>query len=422
MFRPHSLGVFACVLGAALLLPAAPSLAQDPVQLLIERLDRQEQEIKALREEVADLKEQVPPPPLHPEYRREDGEETLTDYLNPAIRLDVAGQVNPAMNLAGDGDDTKLYFVDNDATASRIRFAGVGIFEQGPQVGTTLEVGFSPNNSFDVSQDNETAGNFISVRRAEVWVRDDRYGRIMLGQGSAAADNTAEYDLSLVSGAIMTSGVSFVAGGLQFVENGALSGVTIADAFFNFDGDRQPRIRYDSPVYAGFQLSASAGSDQRYDGAITYGGNYDTWTASELGGFTVLGALSAYQPNEDGLDYRMAASWSMLHNATGISGTVSSGFDGGVSGSTPYNVYGKLGWDTNLFDVGDTGFGVDYTWTENVSASGDKGQSVGLAAVQLLDRYGIQLYTQFRWYEVDRGTGPNFDDIYLGTAGALVRF
>ena len=80
--------------------------------------------------------------------------------------------------------------------------------------------------------------------------------------------------------------------------------------FFNFDGDRQPRIRYDSPVYAGFQLSASAGSDQRYDGAITYGGNYDTWTASELGAFTVLGALSAYQPNDDGLDYRMAASWS----------------------------------------------------------------------------------------------------------------
>ena len=40
----------------------------------------------------------------------------------------------------------------------------------------------------------------------------------------------------------------------------------------------------------------------------------------------------------------------------------------------------------SLFDdVGDTGFGVDYTWTENVSAGGDQGQSVGLAAVQVLD-------------------------------------
>lgn len=402
-------------------LAALPAGAQDRVDMLLERLERQEREIQELRKQVQELREVVPPPPQHPEYFREDGEEPLTDYLNPSIRLDVAGQVNPAMNVAGDGDKTKVYFVDNDATASRIRFAGVGIFDRGPQLGTTLEVGFSPNNSFDVSQDNEVAGDFISVRRAEVWVRDDRYGRVMFGQGSTAADNTAEYDLSLVSGPIMTSGVSFIAGGLQFTDGNDLSGVTIADAFQNFDGQRDPRIRYDSPMLGPLQLSASAGANQTYGAALTWGGDYDHWTAKEIGGITTLGAVSISNPNEGGVDFRVAGSWSMLHDASGISGTVSSGYDN-TSGSTPYNVYGKLGWDTHLFDMGDTGFGVDYTWSANVDEANDEGQSVGLAAVQVIDEYGVQLYSQFRWYTLDRGEGPSFDDIYLGTVGSLVRF
>ena len=52
--------------------------------------------------------------------------------------------------------------------------------------------------------------------------------------------------------------------------------------------------------------------------------------------------------------------------------------------------------------MGDTGFGVDYNWAGNV-----------------VDEYGVQLYSQFRWYTVDRG---DFDDIHLGTVGSLVRF
>src|SRR5262247_2497160 len=123
----------------------------------------------------------TPPPPAHPEYRKEDGDEPLTEYVNPDIRLDVAGQVNPALNIAGDGKETRAYFVDNDTTASRIRFAGVGIFHEGPMVGATLEVGFSPNSSLDVSQNNQNTGDLISVRRAEVWVRDGRFGRVMFG-------------------------------------------------------------------------------------------------------------------------------------------------------------------------------------------------------------------------------------------------
>ncbi len=395
--------------------------AEDRIDELIERLEQQDREIAALREEVNELRLIVPPPPEHPEYRKEDGEEPLTEYVNPDIRLDIAGQVNPALNVAGDGRSTKAYFVDNDTTASRLRFAGVGIFAEGPELGTTLEVGLSPNNSFDVSQNDETPGDFISVRRAEVWVRDERFGRVMFGRGSAAADNTAEFDLTLVGGPIMMSGVSFIAGGLQFTNGQSLTGVTIGDSFENFDGNRQSRIRYDTPMLGPLQLSVSAGADQRYDAAITFGGDYDHWTGVQLGPFTTLGAVSIYDPNQDGVDFRMAGSWSMLHNQSGLSLTLSSGWEDSDH-DTPYNVYGKIGWDTKLLPFGQTGFGVDYTWGKSVSAKDDEGQSVGIAAVQVLDEYGIELYTQFRWYDLDRATGPSFDDIFLGTMGSRVRF
>jgi hypothetical protein len=419
--RSLLLGLLSCASVGAL---AVPVLAQDRVDLLLERLDRQEREIQELRNEVKELRNQVPPPPEHPEYRREDGEDVLTEYTNPRIRLDVAAQVNPAVNIAGDGADTKAYFVDNDSTASRVRMAGVGSFQRGPDVGTTLELGFSPNNSFDVSQDNEVASDFISVRRAEVWVMDERFGRVMLGRGSAAADNTAEFDLSLVGAPIMLSGVSFFAGGLQFTDGDDLTGVTIADAFFNFDGDRQSRVRYDTPTFGPLQLSLSAGADQRLDAAVTFGGDFDHWTSYEGGGITTLGAIAVSDPSDNDTDYRVAGSGSLLHNASGLSATFSAGVDGGTSGGTPYNLYGKLGWDTRLIEIGQTGFGVDYTWTENVSGdvAGDEGQSVGIAAVQVFQDYGIESYTQFRWFTLDRSEGPSFDDILIGTVGTRVRF
>jgi hypothetical protein len=136
----------------------------------------------------------------------------------------------------------------------------------------------------------------------------------------------------------------------------------------------------------------------------------------------MLGALSIYDPNERNVDYRVAGSWSLLHDATGLNLTASSGFEDTAYGGTPYNVYGKLGWNASFLDVGPTGFGVDYTWTENVSGNGDQGQGVGLAAVQVLSAYGIELYSQFRWYSVDRDRGPRFDDIFVGTTGTRVRF
>lgn len=407
---------------AILILGPAAAQAQDRIDVLIEQLQRQSQEIQQLRKELEELRGKVEPTAGQPKYYKEDGDEPLTGYDNPGLALSVAGQVNQAYNLADDGVNTRSYFVDNDNSNSRMRLAGVATFANGPQAGSTLEIAFSGNNSFDVSQDNERADDFMQTRRAEVWVMDERYGRVMFGRGSSAADNTAEFDLSLVSAPVMLSGISFPMGGLQFTDGTDLTGVTIGDAFFNFDGDRMNRIRYDTPMFGPMQVSTSAGSDQRFDVALTFGGDYDHWTGMQLGGFTTLGAIAYADPNVPGVDSRWSGSWSMLHNDTGLSFTVSGGRDSGTDGDNPYNLYGKIGWDTQLTRFGPTGFGLDYTYTEHVTGDGDQGDSIGVAAVQVFSSTGIELYSQLRLLSLDRAIGPDFDDIWVFTGGTRVRF
>lgn len=342
---------------------------------------------------------------------------------NDKIKLSISGQTNRAMNLVDDGDSTEAYFVDNDVTNTRVRFVGTAEANDTTTMGTRLEIALSPNNSYDVSQDNETADDFTDVRKAEAFVRDDRYGQLSFGKGSAAADDTAEYDLSLVS-MQMYSGIADPVGGIQFTSNDALTGVAVGDAFFNFDGGRQSRVRYDSPnLGPGVQLSVSVGSDDREDIALTWGGDYGNWSGVDIGSFTTLGAISISDPNEDDVDYRLAGSFSALHNPTDVSYTIGYGMDKlDSSGDDPYNLYIKIGWDRSIYSVGPTGFGVDYTYSENNTQDDDEGTSFGLAVVQVLENYGTEIYAQYRFFDLDTGAGPDFEEIHAATLGTRVKF
>ena len=252
--------------------------------------------------------------------------------------------------------------------------------------------------------------------------RNDRYGRLQLGKGSSAADDTAEYDLSLVAGPIMYAGVADIAGGILFTDGTDYSDTTVGDAFFDFDGDRLARIRYDSPMFGPVQGSVSYGQDDQWAAAVTLGGDYGDWSGWTVGNFTLLAAASVYNPDDDNVDYAYAASGSVLHDPTGLSLTLSTGGQKLDEGDDPSNLYAKLGWDTEFWPLGPTGFGVDYTQGENISSDGAEGTSYGIAAVQRIERYGIDLYSQLRWYELDGATDPDLKDIIVGTFGTKFTF
>jgi hypothetical protein len=448
--RPWASNLLISSLGTALALgaPMSPASAQEAVDARIQALERQmeemrrtmqsmEAELEALRrappEVVAAPAPPVPSPEAEPSVARDQSpQETITtteqatepvvSSSQPQVKVSVSGQVNRAINLANDGDSTKAYFVDNDVSNSRFRVLGLANYNEDIRFGGLLEVAFSPNNSFDVSQDNEDSDDLIDVRRAETGVDSRRLGRIWLGKGSAATDNVAEYDLSGLD-VIMYAGVADIVGGLQFRDDdGDLTGLSVADAFFDFDGDRQDRVRYDTPMFGpGLQFSVSAGADQRYDASLNWGGDFDQWSGVEVGPFTTLAAIGISDPSEDGVDYRLMGSGSVLHNATGLNLTVSGGMDQADDGD-PYNLYVKGGWYGTLNTLGNTGFGLDFTRGNDVSTEGDTGYSVGGAIVQTIEGYGTELYSQLRWYTLDRDDAPSVDDIVVGTVGSRVKF
>ena len=431
----------ATLLALALPLPlAAQGTMTEADQMLLDLIEQQQQQIEELRRELEALRTARPPeeaPILAPAPAASPSPRAPVPVLapeaeparagRPGLTLSLSGQINQAINLADDGDTTKAYFVDNDTSNSRVRIEADAT--QGVRnVGGVLEMAFSPNNSYDVDQENERgesdfdSDDLIQVRRAEVYVRNEERGKLSFGQGSAAADDTSEYDLSLVAGPIMYSGVADIVGGLRFTDGETLTDITVGDAFFNFDGDRFGRIRYDSPMVGPFQLSVSAGSDQRYDAALTFGGDYGDWSGVDAGDFTMLGAVAIRDPSDDAYDWITTGSFSALHNPTGLSFTVSSGYGGGADGDEPFNLYGKLGWDTELNSLGMTGFGIDATYNENIDQEGDEGQSFGLAVIQLIEQFGVELYGQVRWFTLDRDQAPNVDDIVVGTIGTRIKF
>lgn len=427
----------------------APSLAQQvspaDIDRMMDVIEAQQAQIDAMRAELDAMRATQPAPtrstaqaapalapvqvsqaattPLDLDDRTEAQmvEEGFTWRDQSGRSLTFSGQVNPAFNVVSDGISTDVFIVDNDTSGTRFRLdADAPLGET--SFGATIEIATSPNNSYDVSQLNPESGADYNVRRAEVTIRDDRYGRLQLGQGSSAADDTAEYDLTLVAGPIMYAGVADIAGGILFTDGTDYSDTTIGDAFFDFDGDRLARIRYDSPMFGPVQGSASYGQDDQWAAAVTLGGDYGDWSGWTVGDFTLLAAASVYNPDADGVDYAYTASGSFLHDPTGLSLTLSTGGYKLDEGDDPTNMYAKLGWDTEFWPIGPTGFGIDYTKGENVSSDGSDGTSYGIAAVQKIDRYNIDLYTQLRWYDLDTGTDPSLEDVFVGTFGTKFTF
>jgi len=344
--------------------------------------------------------------------------------------LTLSGQINPAFNVVDDGVSTDVYIVDNDTSGSRFRLDADAPLGD-TSFAATLEIGASPNNSYDISQLTSQADADFNVRRAEVTFRDDRYGRLQIGKGSSAADDTAEYDLSMVAGPIMYAGVADIAGGIIFTDGTELVNfgtpddpayLTIGDAFFDFDGDRLGRVRYDSPMFGPVQGSVSYGQDKQWAAAVTLGGDYGDWSGWTLGNFTLLAAGSVYNTEDDIVDYAYAASGSVLHDPTGLSLTLSTGGQKLDEGDNPLNLYAKIGWDTELRSLGPTGFGIDYTQGDNISGDGDQGTSWGIATVQRIAPYKIDLYAQLRHYSVDGASDPDLADITVGTFGTKFAF
>ncbi|MBN9026923.1 MAG: porin [Rhizobiales bacterium] len=177
----------------------------------------------------------------------------------------LSGQVNMGYLGYDDGQQSYGNFVDNDNSSTRARIQLFSSPNFDWRFEAIFEVEYQPLASNVVSQlDDRPEWSFDQgdIRKAEAAISNKSYGKLWLGQGSMASDGTAEVDKSGTT-VIAYASVSDTAGGYFFrAPGGALSDVTVGDAFNDYDGlSRKFRIRYDTPTFGGFGVQVSYGYD-----------------------------------------------------------------------------------------------------------------------------------------------------------------
>jgi cell division protein FtsB len=397
----------------------------------VERLERlikqQQQQLESLQQQLNQLKQTATEAQTQAQEAKSVAEEAKTSAQAPVkkavtsgqerVKLAISGQVNRMVNVIDDGKNTTGYFVDNDVSNTRVRFVGTAKATDDLTLGTRLEYAVTSNESGEVNQDNESAGDFFNTRWADLTLTSKRFGKLWLGRGDTASNNTAEVDLSKVD-VLAYASVADPAGGMLFREssgNNSLTDIAVADAFNDRDGlSRQSRARYDTPTFWGFHLAGSVVDDQRADGSV--------WWSGQGYGFKAAAAAAVAEPNTNNASLQYDGSFSILHEGTGLNLTASAGLLDKDSEGDATNLYAKLGWLANFFSVGQTGFGVDYTRSLNLPTGRDEGYSVGVAAVQQFENFGTELYLGYRLYSLDRDVERSVEDMNVGTVGARVKF
>ncbi|MCL4766309.1 MAG: porin [Hyphomicrobiaceae bacterium] len=378
------------------------------------------------------------------EERVAELEATTARKGNRKVSLTVYGQVNK--NLLWHDDefgyrDGKLTVRDNDAGMSRIGFRGEAKIRPDLTAGYQLEIG--------VFEDNGTtsgADSFL-IRHNYLYLDSQTMGRVSLGQTSQVTDGLYEINLATVH---VTPGGEDESAFFLHDHYGAV--------FANgFDGSRKQGVYYRTPTFAGFVLSAGWSHDtgEFSEGDIivphVVGGDDvtnsdDYWEvalryAGEFNGIRVAAGIG-YRAKDDnptvgnGTDTEtILGSGSVMHTPTGLflSGGYAT-FDSDDNDADKDGYWVMAGVERNFFGPGTTTVFAEYSvvdFDRNVIPGffndNQDGTYWGLGVVQKIDAAAMDLYLNFRNYEIDasknaRGWGPDSEDANVVVGGAIIRF
>ena len=199
-----------------------------------------------------------------------------------AYEFSISGQVNRSAVMLDNGNDDSIFFTDNDSSSSRLRASGSGDYGGG-KAGFNWEHQFesNPNNLIDLPGVLDSKGKISSgpdsdsFRKMDAWFSGD-WGKLSLGQASAATDAVTEVDLGGIewAGGVYAFPIDQMAGANFVSSTGAPIGVVVSSVITSFDGGRTDRVRYDSPQLGGaLSFAVSLGNGERLEANI--GGNHE---------------------------------------------------------------------------------------------------------------------------------------------------
>jgi predicted porin len=362
------------------------------------------------------------------EERVAELEATTARKGNRKVSLEVYGQVATGVMFFDNGKDSDTFIVDNANSPSRFGFKGAAKISPSLSAGFHIEVGAisAPSSAVTVSDDDggttQTGDGVLSLRYANWYLDHKSMGRLTVGRISAAMDGIQEIDL-VGTNLVSLPGINV---GNKIAINGGGVG-TWADVMRGFDGDRVNGVRYDTPTYAGFQLSTSFSENDRYDVTLRYAG--------EFSGFRVAAGIGYQVGDDKTLDSDLAlksltfdevrltsGSVSVLHVSSGLFAT---GFAGRREIDDNANSFDESNWGLragiakNWFGIGNTVVFGEYNYFDNNNDSGREAEVWGASVIQNIDAAAMELFLSYKNYSVD---AKGADDTNIVFSGARIKF
>jgi hypothetical protein len=356
-------------------------------------------------------------------------EATVVGKGNRKVNVEMAGAVSRAILSWDDGQNTDSHVVTNDGEGSKIEITGeVEHFNRANwSAGFHIEINVQGAGSGEVNQFDDNIPTALQIDESQMWMRHRKAGQLTWGFVGGTGENIedlTENDLSDTATAGY-SGVEDIGGGFFLRRSnvrgvpGLLTPVVWGDLINHLPGIDGSIVRYDTPMYRGFEANATWGEDDQWQLALnwTSAPEKDSEENPELAEIEPMEDAGAY-PAQTGLlkifqisgtvglfdirdvlvdepDSRTAAgSLSILHKPSGLSltgaaarrtFTGSQRFNDDEVGrpSDPWYYYLKAGWKRDLNRLGQTAFFAEYgNFNQFLGRDADEEQVAALGGIE----------------------------------------
>lgn len=233
------------------------------------------------------------------EERIAELEATMARKGNRKVSLTVSGYLASQLTFWDDGGESNAYVYGLGPTqATHFKFNGKAKISSDLTAGYLIRIQDLHDNPFGTNQVEGSSNNGLSVQMSFWYLESKSLGKISVGQQAHAGKSAAMFtDLSGTQ--IISNYVLFDGAGFQIRRgDGTLSNVTWGNIGYCYSQNRtwggdcngivSTGVRYDSPVFAGFSVSASWGEDDFWEVAGRYAG--------KAFGFKLAGGI-AYSEN-----------------------------------------------------------------------------------------------------------------------------
>lgn len=390
------------------------------------------------------------------EERIAELEATTARKGNRKVSLDVYGHVNEMLLFWDDGFESNAGVYTNDNSRTRVGFRGKAKINNDWSAGYRLEIGVRAANSKRFTQDDPSAAgdSGLDIRDSHWYLSSKSLGTLALGRQATATDQITEINLTQTLEVSKYSDIEDTGGGLFLRRvDGALSNLQwrrLISEGGDQPGEGERRfdvVKYTSPEFGGFTLSAAWGQDDFWDIALRY--------KTDFSGFIIAAGIG-YGEITDGAQTSTTAgsrtlidaqqfggSFSVLHSETGLFLNFGAGekTDDGLADAAIYQGAGaanlddtdrfwalQAGIERKYFPIGKTTvFGEYYDYTGGSLTRNLFGapvvdsavESYGFGIVQGVDAAALSLYLTYRHVNPDAETAALVGGVAAGPATAV---